>query len=730
MHLKIILYNMQPSFMYWNDAKFIGDSNFKKFTLKFNDSDKLNGVIFKKDMDYFITSLSANVKLIKDIKNLNDFKKIEEVSKKANEILKNGNDHFHEDIILEADLDGVDDLLPNKKKRKLSIKSLDFFDEKSKKKKNVSIYSQYKELKFFGLKFEKENGNIYKYEIKLLEERENLFLVKRLFYDKNKLIELVKKKFNYKNTFFIENNGKLIGQTINFTDFLVMLIENLKGSNIDFLDLMKNTSNFQSYFYQILFGGTTLATTVLKPNIFKKGNYSNLTDLNPIAVNFNGNIFIKGGVNFYITEELYKKKQSIFKKIPEITPKNLTDADLKNIRIELNDNSFKATKLFGFRNTKAYSRYPILSANDFIIPDFNVKIKIKKKGVSDDLRKIFEGSFFILDNDYNTSKKTEVLDGSKRSAEIKNSTDEKMEENLNSEYIKLKKLAKEIKIEAFNQIYENFFLYDLENMIRPSFTTELQTEFSIYGLVNFSGKVNEEKKLKAVSPKNYLTFDVLKDTYKNNLNLELTKVHTKKTFEITGDKVYNIGILAVEKRKHVGQKRSIMPEIIDKIIIIGIQNSGYSYLNPVNIQIKSESIRKRLLLKKNNKYKFVLKSLIFSSNVTNDTDSIFLISNGLNDAKKVFVGGKLEDVIGICYLSEIDDWEIIKGQTKRVQTVFVESENFYGQSSHIALPFKTNNISDILNFSVTLVDGEGNKINFKEGETQLPLINFEIQILK
>ena len=67
--------------MYWNDAKFIGDSNFKKFTLKFNDSDKLNGVIFKKDMDYFITSLSANVKLIKDIKNLNDFKKIEEVKR-------------------------------------------------------------------------------------------------------------------------------------------------------------------------------------------------------------------------------------------------------------------------------------------------------------------------------------------------------------------------------------------------------------------------------------------------------------------------------------------------------------------------------------------------------------------------------------------------------------------------------------------------------------------------
>ena len=109
------------------------------------------------------------------------------------------------------------------------------------------------------------------------------------------------------------------------------------------------------------------------------------------------------------------------------------------------------------------------------------------------MKKIFEGSFFILDNDYNTSKKTEIITTSKRSALIKNSTSEKLEEYLNGDYIKLKKLADEIKIESFNRIYENFFLYDLENMIRPSFTTELQVEFSIYGLVNFSAQVDEEK---------------------------------------------------------------------------------------------------------------------------------------------------------------------------------------------------------------------------------------------
>ena len=172
---------MEPTFMYWNDVKYVGDNNFKKFKVEFNDSDKLNGVIFKKDKDYFITSLSTNVQLKKNVKDLSDFEKIEEVSKKSNEILTNGSDHFHEDVILDVDLEGVDDLLPDKTKRKLSTKSFNFFDEKSEKKKNVSIYSQYKELKFFGLKFIKNNGDIYKYTIQLIEERDNIFLEKNSF---------------------------------------------------------------------------------------------------------------------------------------------------------------------------------------------------------------------------------------------------------------------------------------------------------------------------------------------------------------------------------------------------------------------------------------------------------------------------------------------------------------------------------------------------------------------
>ena len=171
-------------------------------------------------------------------------------------------------------------------------------------------------------------------------------------------------------------------------------------------------------------------------------------------------------------------------------------------------------------------------------------------------------------------------------------------------------------------------------------------------------------------------------------------------------------------------------EIIDSFTILGIQKLEYLYLNPIHINITSENIIRRLMLNKKNKYKFILKSLIFSSNILNDTDVIFLISDGLSDAKKIFIEDSLESGIGICYLSEIKDWNIIKGQSKRVQAVFVDSENFAGQSSNLSLVFETRNLSDLLKFSITLVDGENKPIKFKDREDKIPLITFDIQIIK
>ena len=102
----------------------------------------------------------------------------------------------------------------------------------------------------------------------------------------------------------------------------------------------------------------------------------------------------------------------------------------------------------------------------------------------------------------------------------------------------------------------------------------------------------------------------------------------------------------------------------------------------------------------------------------------------MNKAKKALINKSLESTLGICYLTEIKDWEIIKGQSKRSQAVFSDSEDIGATTIHIAFAFTTKNISDLLNFSVRLVAGNGENKKFPSTEKKIPIINFKIQIIK
>ena len=54
----------------------------------------------------------------------------------------------------------------------------------------------------------------------------------------------------------------------------------------------------------------------------------------------------------YITPELYERKHSIFKRIPEIPSINVTKQELDVLRRELKDDDFTVSKLYGFRKKK------------------------------------------------------------------------------------------------------------------------------------------------------------------------------------------------------------------------------------------------------------------------------------------------------------------------------------------------------------------------------------------
>ena len=69
----------------------------------------------------------------------------------------------------------------------------------------------------------------------------------------------------------------------------------------------------------------------------------------------------------------------------------------------------------------------------------------------------------------------------------------------------------------------------------------------------------------------------------------------------------------------VGQKRPIYEQIIDSIEVLGIQNNDYNFLNPIYISITSDSLIQKLTKYRKYRYRFVLQSLLFSSNIKNDT---------------------------------------------------------------------------------------------------------------
>ena len=81
-----------------------------------------------------------------------------------------------------------------------------------------------------------------------------------------------------------------------------------------------------------------------------------------------------------------------------------------------------------------------------------------------------------------------------------------LKEKLFSQGEKIRKISKEIQLKLLTLAYENFFLYDIENMITETFVTELNESILTYGLISFSRKTKTGNKVELISPRNKLKF--------------------------------------------------------------------------------------------------------------------------------------------------------------------------------------------------------------------------------
>ena len=207
--------------------------------------------------------------------------------------------------------------------------------------------------------------------------------------------------------------------------------------------------------------------------------------------------------------------------------------------------------LYEFTSASDVTLY--LEKKYFVLPDFNIDVKIKGRS-SPIVKNVIESTFSLVDiaRKYGRS-------GSKTATIVVDS----LKSDLKKKLVKVRALSNKVNLKSITHAYENFFLYDLERIIKPTFVTELGKDFSMYGLISYSGENKEDNKLDLIKPTDCLKFQVLKDTYKNNLSFELGKVHENRRFTMAGDRIFNFGMLRTKKHKTIGQKRPMVLEIID-----------------------------------------------------------------------------------------------------------------------------------------------------------------------
>ena len=101
-----------------------------------------------------------------------------------------------------------------------------------------------------------------------------------------------------------------------------------------------------------------------------------------------------------------------------------------------------------------------------------------------------------------------------------------------------------------------------------------------YGYISLLYNNSNER---LITSKNRLKFNVLVDTEREFLTLQLEDILTPKKIETTDSKIKNFSILATGK---MNQK------IIDQVIIEGFQDfEQHMKINPINIEIRDSEIQ-------------------------------------------------------------------------------------------------------------------------------------------
>ena len=151
-----------------------------------------------------------------------------------------------------------------------------------------------------------------------------------------------------------------------------------------------------------------------------------------------------GEVDIYLSPDLYNNNKSFLKNINETGEVAIDSNMLSFIRGQLKDSTYTISKVYGFQAGKGFHSLDV-KFKDFVLPDFKTEVKLKDQSLPDSLKKIFEVSTTL------DKFETEIVAPKDIKTTLKGQSDY------------FKQLSKKVDLKSSTHVFENFFLYDLEN---------------------------------------------------------------------------------------------------------------------------------------------------------------------------------------------------------------------------------------------------------------------------
>ena len=727
---------MNAVLIYIRETKF--ENN--QFKLDFSSREQLaNFIEFKKNTPYVIASLNSNVIIANTntikVSNVRpktklDKKAISDLSTKSRILLANSPDYFCDiDVLnlvyqpkgLQYDIVDVANNFyfeRNGKNLKNYAFKYRFWDETEKKIRNAEIYSPYLQLTSKGLYFTQKGTNI-QYVVRL--DREIKQIHSYFYSDKIRDLtyQIGYQHFIEKNLFFVKDENipdRFIGKrqqwyTTNIDFFIEAICAKTINKNF-------NESEFAKKYYNDDKKGQYVIG-----DFRKRRNLGSRRNLMPIYYLF-GQLKIQPNVPFYTPDNIHLKTNTFLKdaNIKDLGPIALDDKDIADIRkYSLLKFSLQRLRKFVCTNTNAthtYSWqnelffYPQTSYLNFGQPEYDSsrmlarpdKKAIKYREYFNSDREIFKKPYFK--NIPSTLAAAELL--------------------FDKDVLEIKELVKKTQNLLTETTYpnaqRNFVLYDNENIVHQTFFTELKKNFATYGI--FSTRHKQKGNI-LIDRENRIEFLIENNIKKQSLTLQLEDLLEPKTIATTDSKMSNITILKVGE---IPKKK-----IVETFFIQGIQKfNKFKKLNPLSIEVIDSEIKDKISLYARSNYRytfrFIANSLLFSSNLAEETKAIFIVSNSLLEAQTIFINDKNFQGLGAVYTSEIENWDDIKRVSTWTNVKLTDSAIPIG-AKHFSFGFKSKNVHSLLKFQYSLLNDKGEIIKFKDGEDKVPTINFSIQIL-